>query len=307
MDAGHIIADNQLKALESDLEGLYRQATREMLQKQKAFLTDYQKQLEKMKKDLKKGKITKEFFKKWQQDIISDISWYQEMVNTLAFNLTKVDEIAADMINGYLPNIYAENANFGLYEVENATGIKTAFSLVNHDTVKAAMSEDLFKCLDAGKDFNWNKQKLTSALIQGILQGEEVSKIAKRFKSVSKMDKNAAIRNARTSVTGAENAGRIFSYERAESLGIKVKKKWIATLDERTRTSHRLLDETSVDVNDTFQSEHGAIRFPADPQAAPAEIYNCRCTLVADIEGVPNVEVELYSKIKDYEAWKRTK
>ena len=45
------------------------------------------------------------------------------------------------------------------------------------------------------------------------------------------MNRASAIRTARTSVTAAQNAGRMDSYHSAEEMGIKLKKQWLATLD----------------------------------------------------------------------------
>lgn len=63
---------------------------------------------------------------------------------------------------------------------------------------------------------------------------------------------NSVPRTARTTLTGAENAGRVASYERARGMGIDVRKRWLATLDERTRASHRALDGEVADADGKF-------------------------------------------------------
>lgn len=83
-------------------------------------------------------------------------------------------------------------------------------------------------------------------------------------------------------VTGAKNAGRIDSYLRAQSMGIKMKQVWMATLDDRTHDSHAMMDGEKVDPGKKFSN---GCRYPGDPEGAPGEIYNCRCTLVAEVEG----------------------
>ena len=88
------------------------------------------------------------------------------------------------------------------------------------------------------------------------------------------------VRYARTAMTSAQNAGRIGVMERAKDMGINVQKKWLATLDMRTRDSHAKLDGQIRDVDEPFDSELGKIMFPGDPAAHPADVYNCRCTLV---------------------------
>ncbi len=76
------------------------------------------------------------------------------------------------------------------------------------------------------------------------------------------------------------------SYAAAEGMGIKVKKRWLATLDNRTRHAHAVLDGQIQDNDKPFHSELGDIMFPGDPAASPANIYNCRCTMIAEVEGV---------------------
>ena len=102
-------------------------------------------------------------------------------------------------------------------------------------------------------------------------------------KRITTMSRDSAIRTARTAVTGAQNAGRMDSYAAAEKMGIKLKKKWLATLDARTRHSHAMLDGEQVAQDKKFSN---GCRFPGDPQGPPWEIYNCRCTLIAAVDGV---------------------
>jgi uncharacterized protein with gpF-like domain len=64
-----------------------------------------------------------------------------------------------------------------------------------------------------------------------------------------------------------------------EKMGIRVLKKWISTLDSRTRDSHQALDGQIAEVDRLFNSPLGEILFPGDPDANPANVYNCRCCL----------------------------
>ena len=52
----------------------------------------------------------------------------------------------------------------------------------------------------------------------------------------------------------------------------------MATRDERTRESHAQLNGVRVDVNEKFPN---GLMYPADPDGEPAEVYNCRCKVVA--------------------------
>jgi hypothetical protein len=100
----------------------------------------------------------------------------------------------------------------------------------------------------------WARRKITSAMTQGILQGESVPDAARRIRSVVEMDRRASLPAARTSITGAENAVRMGSYRRASGMGIELQKQWMATLDSRTRDSHRELDGEKADIDGRFSN-----------------------------------------------------
>ena len=136
--------------------------------------------------------------------------------------------------------------------------------------------------VDIPKDERWNRQHLQSAAMQGILTGVSMKKIADRFRNVVGMDERAAIRNARTATTGAENAGRLDSMNRAIGLGVHLKKLWLATRDQRTRDSHVLLDGELREVDEKFSN---GCMYPGDPDGSPAEVYNCRCAMRSKVDG----------------------
>lgn len=100
------------------------------------------------------------------------------------------------------------------------------------------------------------------------------------------MNRNSAIRAARTAVTGAQNAGRLDSYHAAEEMGIEMERQWVATLDSRTRHDHAMADGQTVGVDEPFIVGGYKLMYPGDPSGEPSEIYNCRCTQIAKVKGV---------------------
>ena len=61
---------------------------------------------------------------------------------------------------------------------------------------------------------------------------------------------------------------------------------WIATNDKRTRHSHAIMDGETKGVNGKFSN---GLEYPGDPNGAPAEVYNCRCTMTARVLGFRKV------------------
>lgn len=74
------------------------------------------------------------------------------------------------------------------------------------------------------------------------------------------------------------NAIFIAQREAAKKLGQR-KKRWVTMHDNRVRTTHKMLDGTSVSVNDVFRTNQGELRFPGDTTAPIGEWINCRCLL----------------------------
>lgn len=306
-DQVHDYSDEKLEEIKERVAREYSAALSQLKGKMKDFEEWYSKENEKWKKLVADGDKTQEDYDKWLKDQAATSRLWRERVDDMAADLTHAGEISAAIVNGTLPEIYAENYNWGTYEIEHGTTIETAYTLYDRDTVYQLIRNGDIPypqaSVDVPKDKRWNRQHLASAITQGILQGESIHDISKRLLTVATMSSASAVRAARTCVTAAENSGRIDSYKRAEGLGISIKKEWLATLDTRTRTSHRHLDGEKVEVGEKFSN---GLSFPGDPEGAGSDIYNCRCTLVADLEDFPADNVNRASKLgkMSYDEWK---
>lgn len=132
------------------------------------------------------------------------------------------------------------------------------------------------KAIEIAEDLKWNAKKINAELLQSIQKGESIPKLAKRLQTVTDMNKKAAIRNARTMVTSAENVGRLNSIKDLQKQGIPVMKKWISTMDSRTRDTHAALNGETIPENKKFDN---GLMYPGDYNGAPSEVMNCRCSL----------------------------
>lgn len=160
------------------------------------------------------------------------------------------------------------------------------FNLVNEDVIDRLRREgDVTlpkKKVDVPKDMRWNTKQMSSKLLQGILNGDSIDTISDSLMEVIGNNQASAVRNARTMVTNAENAGRLDSYKKLEKMGVVQKKVWIATPDDRTRESHLALDGEEVDIDEPFSN---GLMNPGDPKGPPEEVWNCRCSMRTHIIG----------------------
>lgn len=318
IDPAHKETDKILRDMEKRLDEVYKQAYREARQTADDFMKSFREMDKKKRQQVKDGELDKAEYERWRRTQVFQGNRYHQMADTLAADMTHTNQIAASVINGYLPEVYAVNYNYGTYEIEKGSQINTQYTMYDKQTVERLIRDnpDLLPrkaAVNVPKDQLWNKKHINSAVTQGILQGEPIDKIAQRLvATVTDMSHTSAIRNARTMTTSAQNGGRIDSYKRAEGMGIKMLQVWMATLDSRTRHEHRQLDGQKRKVGEAFEVEGEKIFFPGDPTAEPSLVWNCRCTLIGEVEGVDYNLSDVSqrdSKLGNmtYEEWKEEK
>ena len=294
-DLGHKLTDKELAKLERRIAKLYREAGKELQETIDAYFEQFAKRDEEMKAligTVQNGKEwTEADYKQWRLNQIGRGERYQAMRDKVAHRVTDANAVAVSYTNDATPGIYSLNRNYSAYTIESVAG-NVGFDLWDEQTVKRLMVEqpDLMpyyppkRALKRGIDLAYGKKQITKSVTSSILQGKSIKHMADDLqKRITTMSRDSAIRTARTAVTGAQNAGRMDSYVAAEKMGIKLKKEWLATLDARTRHSHAMLDGEQVAQDKKFSN---GCRFPGDPQGPPWEIYNCRCTLIAAVDGV---------------------
>ena len=203
--------------------------------------------------------------------------------------------MASKFINNDTSEIFFQGCLDGAKEINEGGN----FDLIDRKQIKQIVDDNqefLPKSkVNIPKDQKWNEKRIRSSLMQSALKGESIPKLANRLGIIVGMSKTSAVRNARTMMTASHNMGKLETGYEAVEMGIQVKKKWIATFDNRTRTSHALLHGEVVDMDEEFSN---GLMFPADPDGDPAEVYNCRCTmaLVQDEEKTKGMSKEEFEQ-----------
>ena len=310
-DEAHEAADAEIEAFRREVAGVYREAEETASRTLREYLERFREQDDAWRDRVARGEATEAQWKSWRRGKILTGRRYRVVLRQVAEGYTHANEIAMDALEGRLPGVYAENYNYGTFQAYSAARVDDAFALQDASTVQRLLTDhDSYlpkPSVNVPKDTAWNRRLLANQITQGVLLGESMPKIAKRVGKVTGSNMAAAMRTARTSVTAAENVGRVDSYRRAQSLGIELEQEWLATLDGRTRHTHRQLDGEKVKVGGKFEN---GCRYPGDPEAPYAETCNCRCTLIAAVEGVDYSDGKRWSRLPDgmtYEEWKASK
>lgn len=313
-DEAHYVTELILRETEADVQRVYRKAVEEAQKKLEDYLRRYQIKDEIKLRQLRLGEITAKEYADWRKGQIMIGKRWEEMRDTLARDLHNSNAIARSIVQGHMPEVYAVNHNYATFQIEKGSMLDTSYTLYDRQTVERIIRDqpgllpppgkDLQKRIAANKDIAWQRGQIQSVTLQSILQGESIPKMARRVaQEMGETNYRSTVRYARTAMTGAQNAGRVDAYKRAEGMGIGLEQEWLATLDGRTRHSHRQMDGEHVKVGEKFSN---GCRFPGDPDGPGSEIWNCRCTLVPRIEGIDQSSAPRNSKLgsMSYEEWK---
>lgn len=282
-DYGARYTDKTINRVERELHGVYQQAKEELEDKLDEFYQKHKARDRMKRKQLADGKITRQEYQDWMNGQIFQREQWKRQIKQINHVLYDTNSQAVKIVNERRLDVFAENYNYFAYLGEQNPGI--SFELYDARSVARLIREHPQLLpewkIDEEKDYIWNAKKVNNIVTQGIIQGEGVGEIAQRLsRDLSSQNENKMLMFARTAMTGAQNAGRQQCMEDTAAMGVDTHKKWVATLDKRTRDSHRHLDGQEVPYNEDFESDHGAIKYPGDPEADPAEVFNCRCTMV---------------------------
>ena len=315
MDAGQRETEALIRQMENRIRQEYAQAEKEISEKLEDYWRRYEKKDQKWQEWVADGTKTQAQYDAWKTQQLAVGRKWEAQKNEIAQELSHARENARAIVNHTTPEIYAGNHNFATYQIEHDAHIDTSYTLYNREAVERLMRDNpdvlppagkkVSQAIAEGKAVAWDKQKLQSVMIQGILQGDSIPHLAERLATtVGDSDMKASIRNARTMATRAQNAGRVDAYKRAEDKGVDLEQMWLATMDNRTRHSHRYLDGETRPVGEPFSN---GCMYPADPKGDPAEIYNCRCSLRGVVKGLDRRSGQFRddSEIGDmtYEEW----
>lgn len=302
-DYAHKLTDAQLAKLEQRIAKLYKEAADELTDTVKTYFEQFIKRDAAMKEKLDAGEITEQQYKQWRLAQMGRGKRFTALRDKVAERYTNANATAVEYVNDATPGIYSLNRNYAAYKIEKVSD-KADFTLWDEQTVKRLIVEqpDLMpyyppkRALQRGIDLKYGKQQITAIVTSSILQGKGIGKIADDLQSrMRDMSRASAIRTARTAVTAAENAGRLDTYRAAQDMGIKLKKQWLATLDNRTRHAHAMLDGQTVDVDKPFKVDGYELTYPGDSSAPGYLVYNCRCTTIAVLPDEPKPRHELRS------------
>lgn len=281
--------DKELEALEQRISDVYKEAEKDLNKEVNEYFAKFKLRDKEMKALVDAGEMTEAEYQQWRMTQIGRGQRFEDLRDKVAERYTQANETANAYVNDMTPSIYSLNRNYEAYTIEKTVG-SCDFTMWDEATVRKMLVEqpDVMpyyppsRALDRGIDLAYGKSQITKHVTSGIIRGLPPGKIANELMSnITGMNRDSAVRAARTGITAAQNAGRMDGYIAAEKMGIQIKRRWVCTKDARTRFSHGMADgQIVVGTKKPFIVGGYKMMFPGDKSLnAPGhEIYNCRCT-----------------------------
>lgn len=220
------------------------------------------------------------------QSIIYQKQYQQAIKGQLEGILEQLHGDSFATVSDYLARCYEDGYLGTMYDLAGQ-GIPLIIPIDQSQVVQAIqtdskLSKSLYERL--GEDVNALKKSVRQEVSRGIANGSSwvdvATNMASNFKNTpfSKAF-NYSVRIARTEGHRIGIQAAMDAQEKAKKKGADIVKQWDATLDGRTRDSHRKLDGQIRELDEDFEVDGMRASAPS-MFGDPSEDVNCRCALL---------------------------
>lgn len=243
-------------------------------------------------KDIKQM-IADMFEKYGDQVTYKDMVAYQRLTNlelSIAKQIKTLTGKGKRTVEKAFRDIVSESFTATGTAIQKSLEVTVGFGVMNEEVIKTAILNPMQR-ITWPEALQENSAKYLSQikteLSQGLIKGEGYAKIAKRLEKSTEMSANKTIRIVRTEGHRAQSVGRKLAVDKVEGaadrLGIKVKRVWVATSDDRTRDSHKAMDGKEADDDGLFTLPSGVKTEGPGMSGVAEEDINCRCTVRIEV------------------------
>ena len=257
--------------------------------------------------------VMAEFYAKYPMTY-QEMSKYKRMeklqgeLKVIVNNLNR--RLERDVGNG-LEDIYTHSHNILGYALENNYSFDYAMPpqrAIVEAINNPIMGQTVTNALRDNRDYM--ARQINQTITRGLIRGDSYRDMARELRGTMESNLNRnALRIVRTEAHKVQSIAQQDSYDYAESLGIKGKKVWVASLDSRTRDDHAMMDGVEADEDGIFTFPDGVTTEGPSLSGEPHQDINCRCTTIFIIDDMPEVRREKggIREYRTYQEWAKEK
>lgn len=285
---------------------------KEELNQEKLFLKDYKRLFDEL------TIILSYYFKEFSKDGVFDLeemkkfNRMQKMQEKLLLKITEFEKQKQKKMKDVIKSQYEESFYQTSFILEGAFLTTLGISLLTKDEINEFLQNDssgLSMNERLKKNAFITQTKIKEGINQNLYQGISLKSLSNYVSERLNVDYNQSMRFVRTENTRARNEGHLKAYKKAEKKGLKLKKKWISTLDSRTRKGHQKLDGKEIAIDDYFKIGSDKGLHPGDFGRVENNVY-CRCRIItitedAELETRMNRNKQGFSERTNYKNYKQ--
>ena len=261
------LSETQFKKTDDELFNFYKEALKQMKVEIKAYIDDYEKL---------------SFSKKLEAERLIKVA---DRIDEI---LLELNEKSGSIIRQHIESEIGNGYYGTWYALEGAENILLDFPILGEKYIEKLIEKPVaYKTLS--KRLYQGRAKLaktvTNELKMAAIRGDGYAKVAKAVGELTDADYKQALRIARTEGGRTQATVKQTAYEEAKKAGVEMEKRWLSTLDKKTRHSHQELDGQTVAVDEQFTFDGHKADGPRLFGRAALDI-NCRCTTLAVVDKV---------------------
>ena len=127
------------------------------------------------------------------------------------------------------------------------------------------------------------RRRINKIISDGQVEGLGVDRIARNIRT-QMSEPFTRYRSALIARTETHNASSYTNQAVAESYEVPMKKRWVSTNDDRTRSHHSAMNGVEVDLEADFEVPYKGVTYKmkhaGDPRGGPANVINWRCVIL---------------------------
>lgn len=215
------------------------------------------------------------------QHVIYQIDYQNALKEQIENILGKMQENNYETVSEYLSKAYEDGFIGTMYDLQGQ-GIPLVFPIDQKQVVEALqhetkLSQDLYSAL--GLDTKVLSRQISGEISRGISNGAMFSEMSRNIASYARIPMNNAMRIARTEAHRIQCKATADAQWKAKEKGADIVKQWDASLDGKTRDTHRKLDGQIRELDEPFEVD-GMKAMEPGGFGIPEEDINCRCALL---------------------------
>jgi SPP1 gp7 family putative phage head morphogenesis protein len=222
-----------------------------------------------------------------RRDVMEKYGRMRKLENLLAEHVSKLTNNQIKYTKKAITEVFKQSYYYRGYVIETLAGFRV-FNMLNQKFIDEVTYNDmdLIKWDTRVKENNKMLiRQLKESITSGLIQGYSYEKIAKEVTERMDIGKKKAVKIVQTETHRSNQQANLKSMQDAVSKGVIMKKRWLSSLDQKTRDTHRNLDGQIVEVDEYFESKGKRALAPGKFGRAEEDI-NCRCDMISVFDGI---------------------